>query len=64
MLAQNWSLKVEYNFLDLGTKDVALGGVGCIVASYGRTISIDQNIHLVKAGINFHFGEPPGSLWY
>jgi len=59
-LTQNVSVKGEYNFLDLGRRDVTLTGEICTLtcSSSSRTFSIDQNIHLVKVGINYSFGGP------
>lgn len=53
--AQNWSVKFEYNYLDLGHKRVAfttpVGGV------YRQ--DIDQQLSLFKFGINYRFGYGP-----
>jgi outer membrane immunogenic protein len=46
----NWSMKIEYNYLDFGKRDTSFCGAGC------ETIKIDQQIQLVKAGINYRFG--------
>jgi outer membrane immunogenic protein len=62
-LTQNVSIKAEYNFLDLGKKNVTLTGTTCTTfgtdpttcSPTSRTFSIDQNIHLVKVGINYLF---------
>ena len=35
-LTQNWSAKIEYNYLDFGTKTVNLIGTGCIPAARDR----------------------------
>jgi outer membrane immunogenic protein len=56
----NWSLKVEYNYIDVSRDRVdftftpAFGGGACCSAD------IDQRIHVVKAGVNwrFNFGGP------
>jgi outer membrane immunogenic protein len=44
----NWSAKLEYDFLDLGTKSFFVNDVL-------GTFDIKQRIHLVKFGINYHF---------
>jgi outer membrane immunogenic protein len=51
----NWSAKLEYDFLDLGTKSYLINDVL-------GTFDIRQRIHLVKFGINYHFswGAPWG----
>jgi outer membrane immunogenic protein len=50
----NWSAKIEYNYLDFGNKSVTFTAVPGITG----TIDIDQNINVVKAGINYRFGGP------
>ena len=61
-LTQNVSFKAEYNFIDLGRRDVTLAGDFCTgstsctpATSTTRTFSIDQNVHLFKVGINYLF---------
>jgi outer membrane immunogenic protein len=47
----HFSGKIEYNYMDLGDKDVIL--------SAGRTnarVNIEQQLHLVKVGLNYRFG--------
>jgi outer membrane immunogenic protein len=52
----SWSVKVEYNYIDLGrerhhfTLVPAAAGVGP-----GLTADIDQRLHVMKAGINYRF---------
>jgi outer membrane immunogenic protein len=45
--APNWSVKVEYNYLDFGSESITAAGV---------TGEIDQYVNLVKVGINYRFG--------
>lgn len=47
---RQFTAKVEYNFIDLGSKNVTL--TKCC------TFNVDQQIHVVKAGINYRFGAP------
>jgi outer membrane immunogenic protein len=50
--AQNWSLAVEYDWVDLGKKNVTF-------ASPTQTIDqIREGIHLVTGRINYRFGGP------
>ena len=49
--APNWSGKIEYNFMDFGTRNVSF-------APFTST-EIDQQIHAVKFGINYKFGGGP-----
>jgi outer membrane immunogenic protein len=53
-LWQNWSAKLEYNYMDLGRKDVTFSdGVTFM------TFDVDQQMHVVKFGINYRFGGSP-----
>ena len=49
--APNWSTKLEYNYMDFGTRNVSFAPF--------RTTEIDQQIHAVKLGINYKFGGGP-----
>ena len=49
--APNWSGKLEYNYMDFGSKNVSF-------APFTST-AIDQQIHAVKFGINYKFGGGP-----
>lgn len=57
-LSANWSIKLEYNYLDFGDRRATLQPTaacpGCLPFEY----DIDQTIHIVKAGINYRFGGP------
>jgi opacity protein-like surface antigen len=59
-LGANWSVKVEYDYLSLGTKNYTFAGtfVPTVGASTPIAFSTDinQNIHLIKFGINYRFG--------
>jgi outer membrane immunogenic protein len=47
-LTPNWSVAVQYNFVDLGDKDVNFTGIGNFQA--------DNQIHLATARLNYRFG--------
>lgn len=49
--APAWSVKLEYDYLDLGSDGTSFAD------QFGNqsTISIDQQIHRVKAGVNYRF---------
>jgi len=49
----NWSFKVEYNYMDFGsdTHNLVIPGTGVIFTA----ADIDQQIHVVKGGINYRF---------
>jgi len=46
--APAWSAKLEYNYMDFGTKAVSFAP--------GTSTDIDQQVHAVKFGINYKFG--------
>ena len=47
----NWSAKIEYNFMEFGKDTFAF-----VDPVFGTSlIQIDQQVHLVKAGINYRF---------
>jgi outer membrane immunogenic protein len=49
--AMNWSAKVEYNYLDFGTRRLGFsGGV-----SPAFTQDITERMHLMKIGVNYRF---------
>jgi outer membrane immunogenic protein len=67
-LWHNWSAKVEYDYLDLGHKNVTLTGNECFTSialdaracdTISRTFRIDQTIHVIKFGINYRFNWGP-----
>jgi high affinity Mn2+ porin len=49
----NWSAKVEYDYIDLSRRMYDLTGFGL------PDINVDPNIHLVKLGLNYRFGDTP-----
>lgn len=53
-IARNWSVKVEYNYMDFGAPSVTFkdGGTGFF------TEEIHQQVQIVKLGLNYHFGAP------
>ena len=48
----NWSAKIEYNYMDMGSKDVTLTVVGPIAVTVAN---VDLTVQTVKAGINYRF---------
>jgi outer membrane immunogenic protein len=60
MFSQNWSVKFEYLYYDLGTASVN-GPVQYVNAVTGATglgasqTSAQFNGHIVRAGVNYHF---------
>jgi outer membrane immunogenic protein len=55
-LWQNWSAKLEYNYMDFGKKDVTFTDT---VNDVFLTFNVDQQIHVVKLGINYRLGGGP-----
>lgn len=53
--APNWSAKVEYNYIDVGS-DRLLMACGAIAGCVSFRVDIDQQIHVAKFGINYRFG--------
>lgn len=51
-LTPNCSVKVEYNYVDLGTKRVAFTAAGAPIFPY----DLDQQVQIVKLGINYRIG--------
>jgi outer membrane immunogenic protein len=65
-LTENWSANIEYNYLGFGTKTVNLQGTLCqqnltgpsptlTCTSISRPFDINQNMQLLKFGVNYHF---------
>ncbi len=54
-LTPAWSAKLEYNYIDLGNKTVALTDASGSVSN----VSIGQQLQLVKMGLNYKFGADP-----
>jgi outer membrane immunogenic protein len=48
--APQWTAKLEYNYMDFGTRAVSFAP--------GFSTDIDQQIHAVKFGVNYKFGSP------
>jgi outer membrane immunogenic protein len=57
MLFSAWSAKLEYNYMDFGTKryDFPIAAAA-IPANTFRGWEDTQRVHLVKVGLNYHFG--------
>lgn len=54
-LTPAWSAKIEYNYIDLGSKTVALTDAAGDVSN----VLIGQQLQLVKMGMNYKFGAGP-----
>jgi outer membrane immunogenic protein len=49
----NWSFKIEYNYMDLGSETYTF--VDTVTGVGLGDLEIDQQVHVVKAGINYRF---------
>ena len=51
---RNWSAKLEYNYIDFGKDTI---GMPFTVGPISATVNtdIDQQVHLIKAGLNYRF---------
>jgi outer membrane immunogenic protein len=56
-LSRNWSAKVEYLYVDLGSFSNTFTGVGTFTPV---TLSTHVTDNIVRAGLNYHFGGPSG----
>ena len=54
--ANNWSAKLEYNYMDFGNERVTLAGLAGSTSATAA-VDIDQRMHLVKFGLNYRFGD-------
>lgn len=52
-LGGNWSGKVEYNYIDLGTRTYGLGDVPL------PNVAVDPKIHTIKIGLNYRLWDTP-----
>ena len=50
-LTANWSVKIEYNYIDLGTERLNLTGLDGVTFVFDQS----QQVHLAKGGINYRF---------
>jgi outer membrane immunogenic protein len=53
-ITRNLSAKVEYNYIDFGSHNVTVATT-VAGAPFTATSSIDQQMHLIKAGVNYRF---------
>ena len=58
-LLGNWSAKVEYDYLDFGTKKVDFAGLPLLLAVLQPSVETKERMHLVKLGVNYRFGQGP-----
>jgi outer membrane immunogenic protein len=53
----NWSAKIEYNYLDFGTRHYQFISptTGALAIPSAYDVDITQRVHLVKVGLNYRF---------
>jgi len=59
--ADAWSWKVEYDYLGLGTRGVRFTDT---TGFFNVDTNIREQMHVVKTGINYRFGQPPIGVTY
>jgi outer membrane immunogenic protein len=52
-LSPNWSIAAQYNYVDLGDKDVTFGGAA---APFPFTDNVEQDMHIATVRLNYRFG--------
>jgi outer membrane immunogenic protein len=57
----NWSAKIEYNYLGFNTGNFTFTDP---TGSFFLNTSIQQQLHVVKAGINYRWGWAPVGVRY
>jgi outer membrane immunogenic protein len=57
---QNWSVKAEYDYMDFGTKNIAINGTLIGGVGFGPGIQDNNHINQFKAGLNYRF---MSNLW-
>jgi len=64
--ARNWNTRLEYDYMDFGTKveNISAAGLNDINVRFGANlpISVSQNVSMVKWGVNYKFD--PGFLFW
>lgn len=53
----NWSAKLEYDYMDFGTDSYRLNRIATGV--FVENLDVKQHVHAVKLGINYRFGAGP-----
>lgn len=59
--ADSWSAKIEYNYLDFGTRDLRFSDAAVLLS---LDVNIREHIHVAKVGINYRFGWAPVGVTY
>jgi outer membrane immunogenic protein len=52
----NWSAKIEYNYMDFGTRNLTYTSVTAAgVPAFNTFVDDKERIHVIKAGVNYRF---------
>lgn len=69
-LSPAWSLRLEYNYMRLGSTDLATPGTSYSTPDgldsgdiLGSVVGVSQAIHLAKVALNYRFGVDPNAGW-
>lgn len=68
-LTPAWSLSLEYNYYRFAATHVFtpdtinVTQAGEFTAVPGSTSSVTQDLHVIKLGVNYHWGEDPAAVW-
>jgi outer membrane immunogenic protein len=54
MLSPNWSVKAEYQYVNLGSNSVSAVYFCC--SNYNNTVKFDNDFHTIRIGVNYRFG--------
>ena len=61
-LGGNWSIKGEYDYFHMGSRNVTFAGsqsAGAVTIPFVADLPIEQALHVVKIGANYRFGGIP-----
>jgi len=61
-LTPNWSAKVEYDYLDFGSRSYAVPGGVPFSGGITENFSVKENFSAVKVGVNYRFGPSDPAL--
>jgi outer membrane immunogenic protein len=56
-LTNHWTFKTEYLYADLGSSNAANAGGACFSNCGGGPVSVKSTVNLVRAGLNYKFGD-------
>jgi outer membrane immunogenic protein len=54
--SDNWSAKIEYNYMDVGSRSVLFTDPNAVAQPANHKADITERLHVVKIGVNYRFG--------